>query len=92
MVRMDEESKLLLVTAAQLRKVSVSDYVRMIMVEQAKREIEAADSTTIAMTPDEQMQFWNALAQPAKLTRSQKSLSQIIVRCSTHEAGETNAN
>ena len=78
MVRMDEESKSILSAAAQLRKVSVSDYVRMVMVEQAKREIESAKSQTIALTPDEQLQFWTALSKPAKLTRAQKSLSKTM--------------
>ena len=38
MVRLDEESKALLASAAELRKVSVSDYVRSIVVSQARRE------------------------------------------------------
>lgn len=50
MVRSDEESKALLASAAEFRQVSVSDYVRSIVVGQAKRELVAAQSQTIAMT------------------------------------------
>lgn len=78
MVRMDEQSKALLTAAAELRQVSVSDYVRSVMVQQASREVAAADAKTIAMTPDEQLQFWNALAKPPKLTKAQKELSAIM--------------
>lgn len=78
MVRMDDESKSILAAAAKLRKISVSDYVRMVMVAQAKRELAAAETHAIALTPDEQLRFWNALSKPAKLTRAQKSLSGMM--------------
>ncbi len=78
MVRMDEESKALLTAAAELRQMSVSDYVRSVMVKQASRELAAADSKTIAMTADEQLLFWQALAKPPKLTKAQKELSAIM--------------
>ncbi len=64
MVRLDEESKALLTAAAELRRVSVNDYVRSVVVGQAERELAAAESHTIAMTADEQLKFWNTLANP----------------------------
>ncbi|MDZ4851887.1 MAG: DUF1778 domain-containing protein [Pirellulaceae bacterium] len=78
MVRLDEESKALLAAAAELRRVSVSDYVRSVMVGQASRELAAAKSQTIAMTPDEQLQFWNALSKKPKLTTTQKHLAALM--------------
>lgn len=78
MVRLDEESKSLLSKAAELRRVSVSDYVRLVMVEQATREVESSHAQTIAMTPDEQQRFWDALNQPVKLTKAQKGLASIM--------------
>ena len=78
MVRLDEESKAILTAAAELRQVSVSDYVRSVMLEQASRELAAADSQTIAMTPDEQLQFWNALSKKPKLSKAQKELGAIM--------------
>lgn len=78
MVRLDEQSKALLTAAADLRQVSVSNYVRSVMIQQASRELAAAQSQTIAMTPDEQLQFWRALSKPPKLTKAQKELGKIM--------------
>jgi uncharacterized protein (DUF1778 family) len=78
MVRLDEQSKALLTAAADLRQVSVSNYVRSVMIQQASRELAAAQSQTIAMTPDEQLQFWQALSKPPKLTKAQKELGKIM--------------
>ena len=78
MVRLDEQAKALLQAAAELRQVSVSDYVRSVMVQQASRELSAAQSQTIAMTPDEQLQFWQALSKPPKLTKAQKKLGKVM--------------
>lgn len=78
MVRLDDESKSYLVQAAELRHVSISDYVRMVTVEHAKKEVLAARQQIIAMTPDEQLAFWNALNEPVKLTPAQKKLSAIM--------------
>lgn len=78
MVRLDDESKSYLAQAAELRHVSISDYVRMVTVEHAKKEVLAARQQIIAMTPDEQLAFWNALNEPVKLTPAQKKLSAIM--------------
>ncbi|QDV44519.1 hypothetical protein Enr13x_43850 [Stieleria neptunia] len=78
MVRLDEQSKAMLTAAAELRRISVSDYVRSVVVGQAERELAAAKSHTIAMTPDEQLQFWNALSKPPKLTKAQKDLGAMM--------------
>lgn len=77
-VRIDAQAKALLQTAADLRQVSVSDYVRSVIVPQAAREIAAAKSQPIAMTPDEQLQFSQALSQTPKLTKAQKELGKIM--------------
>ncbi len=78
MVRLDEESKTLLAQAAALRKVSVSDYVRMIMLTQAQREVTAARDQTIALSPEEQLSFWNSLQSPVKLSPTQKKLGKTM--------------
>src|SRR5690349_12344922 len=78
MVRLDKESKQLLVEAAKLRHVSVSDFVRLVTVPQARREVEAAQEQTIRMTPEEQLAFWNALNEPVKLTPAQRRLGAIM--------------
>lgn len=78
MVRLDEESKSFLAKAAELRRISISDYVRAVTVAQARREVEAAGSQTISLTPDEQLAFWNALQSAAKLTAAQRDLGAIM--------------
>lgn len=78
MVRLDEESKQCLAEAASLRHVSVSDYVRTVMVPQARREVRAASEQVIAMTPEEQLSFWNALNETPTLTPAQHRLGSIM--------------
>jgi uncharacterized protein (DUF1778 family) len=78
MVRLDEDSKVVLSRAAELRGISVSDYVRQVTVTQARKEVHAAAEQTIAMTPDEQLSFWQALSEPAKLTPAQRKLGRVM--------------
>jgi uncharacterized protein (DUF1778 family) len=78
MVRLDEESKAFLAEAARLRRISISDYVREITVEQARREVTAAQERTICLSPEEQLAFWNALAEPPTLTRAQRRLGAVM--------------
>jgi uncharacterized protein (DUF1778 family) len=78
MVRLDDAGKQALVRAAELRGVSVSDYVRLITVAQARKEVAAAAAQTVALTPDEQLAFWTALAEPVTLTPAQKKLGRLM--------------
>jgi uncharacterized protein (DUF1778 family) len=78
MVRLDEDSKYYLTNAAELRKVSISDYVRMVTVAQARREVTQAEQTTISLTPEEQLEFWNALNGTPKLTKAQRELGRTM--------------
>lgn len=78
MVRLDGDSKDILSRAAEARGISISDYVRQVTVTQARKEVAAATSQTIAMTPDEQLAFWNALNAPVKLTAAQKRLGKLM--------------
>ncbi len=78
MVRLDDSSKRLLSQAAELRKISVSDYVRMITLAQAKREVAAARDQLIILSPDEQLAFWSALKSLPKLSPAQKKLGAVM--------------
>jgi uncharacterized protein (DUF1778 family) len=78
MVRLDSQSKVYLSQAAQLRGISVSDYVRAVTVAQARREVLAAREQVIALTPEEQLQFWHALNETPRLTASQRQLSAMM--------------
>jgi uncharacterized protein (DUF1778 family) len=78
MVRLDEDSKAFLAQAAELRQVSLSDYVRTVTVAQARREVLASREQTLAMTPEEQLAFWNALNEAPRLTEAQRRLGSIM--------------
>ena len=78
MVRLDKKSKKVLKQAAELRHMSVSDYVRTVTVSQAQREVRGAKEGIIVMAPSEQLAFWNALNEPPKLTPAQQKLGAIM--------------
>ena len=78
MVRLDDESKSWLMKAADLRKISISDYVRTVTVAQARREVVSADNGVISLTRDEQLALWQALQAPRKLTPAQKRLGRLM--------------
>ena len=77
-VRLDEESKACLSQAAELRRISVSDYVRTVTVTQARREILAAREYIIALSPEGQLEFWKALNETPKLTAAQRRLGSLM--------------
>jgi uncharacterized protein (DUF1778 family) len=78
MVRLDAESKAYLAQAAELRRISVSDYVRTVTVAQARREVLAAGEQTLALAPDEQLAFWKALSETPALTEAQKRMGAMM--------------
>lgn len=78
MVRLDAASKQALTDAAELRRISVSDYVRTVTVAQARREVASARDQTIQLSPDEQLAFWQALQASPKLTPAQKRLGAMM--------------
>jgi uncharacterized protein (DUF1778 family) len=77
-VRLDQESKRLLARAAELRGISVSDYVKTVTIPQARREVVAAREHTDTLTPDEQLAFWNALNATPSLTDAQCRLGELM--------------
>ena len=77
-VRLDRKSKAILKKAAELRGISVCDFVRFVTVQQARREVDGAKNNVIVMTPDEQLAFWNALNETPVLTESQKRLGATM--------------
>lgn len=77
-VRLDEESKNDIARAAQLRRISVSDYVRMVTLAQARRDVREAEQQIISLSPEEQLEFWNALNEPIVLSEKQRELGAIM--------------
>jgi uncharacterized protein (DUF1778 family) len=77
-VRLDEESKSVLTRAAELRRISVSDYVREVTIKQAQREVRDAEEQIITLSPEAQLAFWTALNEPVQLTEAQKQLGKLM--------------
>ncbi|RJP77033.1 MAG: DUF1778 domain-containing protein [Desulfobacteraceae bacterium] len=76
--RLDPKSKQTLLQAAKLRQVGLSDYVRLVLVPTARREVEQAKNQVLQMTADEQERFWLALQAPVKPTKAQRNLGKIM--------------
>ena len=76
--RLDPKSKQAVEEAAKLRNVGLSDYIRLVLVPTAKREVEQAKHRVLQMTADEQERFWLALEAPAKPTKAQRKLAKIM--------------
>lgn len=77
-MRLDDASKATLVEAAALRRVSLTDYIRTVLVPQAQREVEAAGHQVLALTADEQLALWRALHEPVALTPAQRKLGRLM--------------
>jgi uncharacterized protein (DUF1778 family) len=79
-VRLDEESKACLCRAAELRGISLSEYVCTAAVAHARRELLASlkQTQTLTLTAEEQLAFWEALAAPPKLTEAQRRLGAMM--------------
>ncbi|MFZ5572158.1 MAG: DUF1778 domain-containing protein [Thermodesulfobacteriota bacterium] len=77
-VRLDSRSKHIVTQAAKLRHVGLSDYVRLVLVPTANREVEQAKNQVLQMTADEQERFWLALQATGKPTKAQQRLGEIM--------------
>ncbi len=77
-VSLDSKGMAELAKAAAIRRMNVSDYVREVTLSQARKEIAAASSQTIVLSPEEQLAFWNALNQSPPLTVAQAKLGKLM--------------
>jgi uncharacterized protein (DUF1778 family) len=78
-IRLDEESEAFLTRAAELRGLSISDYVREVSVAQARREVQAAEQQEIiTLSAEAQFAFWTALNETPRLTAAQKRLGTMM--------------
>ena len=76
--RLDPGSKRVIEEAARLRQVGLSDYIRLVLVPSARREVEQSKRQILQLTPDEQERFWQALQSPAKPTKAQRELGKLM--------------
>jgi len=78
MIRVDHSSKGIIAKAARLRGVSMSDYVRSVVVSQARREVKESQTQTLSLSPEDQLAFWQALSAPPTLTKRQRALGRLM--------------
>ncbi len=77
--RLAPKHKRMIERAAKLRNLSVSDYLRQVLVPMAQREVEGAKQGVIEMTAEEQLAFWNIINEPpSPLTPAQKKLARLM--------------
>ena len=76
--RLDLESKSVIEEAARLRHVGLSDYIRLVLVPTARKEVLEAKQQVLHLTSSEQKTFWDALCSPAKPTKAQKKLGALM--------------
>lgn len=77
-VSLDADSRRLLEQVAALRQINVSDYVRMVSVAQARMDVELDHANGLALSPEEQLAFWQALQGSAALTSQQQRLGKMM--------------
>ena len=76
--RLDPESKSVIEEAARLRHVGLSDYIRLVLVPTARKEVLGAKQQVLHLTSSEQETFWDALCSHAKPTKAQKKLGALM--------------
>lgn len=77
-LRLDEESKACVAKAAALRRMSTNDYAVSVVVAQARRDVAEGEANAITLSPEEQLQFWNALTEAPELTEAQRRLGAVV--------------
>ena len=76
--RLDPISKKLIKQAAEQRYIGISDYIRLVLVPMAKKEVESAEHQVLQLSALEQEEFWDALQAPNKPTKAQRRLGKIM--------------
>ena len=77
-VRLDSRTKAVILQAARRRGMSMSDYVRMVAGMHAKADVEGTAVDVITLSPQEQMEFWEALHAEPELTDAQRELGSLL--------------
>lgn len=76
-IHLDTECMAVVTQAAELRGLSIGDYVQAVLLPQARREVEAADEQVHPLTPKEQRAFGDPLEGPP-LTDAQQRLGRLM--------------
>lgn len=78
LIRFDAKRKAKIRRAAELRGLSLSDYVRTRIVSIAERDLEEAQTGVLRLAREDQVALWRALQNPPPPTRAQRALGRLI--------------
>ena len=78
LVRFDRGAKSLVQQAANLRGLTVSDYVRSRIVPMARQEVDEASTGVLRLPKEAQTAFWQALQRPPAPTKAQRALGKLV--------------
>jgi uncharacterized protein (DUF1778 family) len=78
LVRFNRSAKSLVKQAADLRGLSISDYVRSRIVPLAKQDVDEAATGILRLPKEAQIAFWQALQHPPALTPAQRALGKLV--------------
>jgi len=78
LVRFDSGAKSLVLRAASLRGLSLSDYVRSRIVPLAKQDVDEAETGVLRLAKQDQIALWQALQHPPAPTRAQRELGKFV--------------
>jgi uncharacterized protein (DUF1778 family) len=78
LVRFDSGAKSLVLRAANLRGLSLSDYVRTRIVPLARQDVDEAETGVLRLARQDQIAFWQALQHPPAPTRAQRELGKLV--------------
>jgi uncharacterized protein (DUF1778 family) len=78
LVRFESETKSLVLKAASLRGLSLSDYVRTRIIPLARQDVDEAETGVLRLAKQDQIAFWQALQHPALPTRAQRELGKLV--------------
>jgi len=76
--RIQPENKEIIVKAAKLRDIPLSDYIRSVTLEQARKEVASQENLILQLTAEEQLNFWQAIDNEPVLTKKQKELGKLM--------------
>jgi uncharacterized protein (DUF1778 family) len=86
LVRVDAKAKTLVQRAADARGLTVSDYVRTLLVAQAQRDVDESETGVLRLAREDQLALWQALQHPPAPTEAQKALGRRVRKVLSSDA------
>lgn len=78
LIRFDAKRKARVRRAAELRGLTVSDYIRTRIDSIVDRDLEEAETGVLRLSREDQIALWRALQNPPPPTKQQRELGALI--------------